>query len=266
MQPQLGQGRVPVARKGAFLDHELGPPAFRSIEGNQQEVQVDRQGIHGDHLNGQGADQGGQVFGRKAVVIHPGPPSMEVTLDAEAAPVFELPLNEGAGPDRLQAERVAREVQGVAVPVGRHVEPVPEGGQWILAVALDRFGEEGVRFGPFHLDRGHGDRGSRPTKEGVRAASALISHGIHRHVPNSPHTRVRSAELFEEAKPVSRWGEFARSAPSGRSAERRCSSTAERAPTSGTPTDSATSISAARGARSSSDTPIPWCRTASCGP
>ena len=123
-----------------------------------------------------GTDEHGQVLGGEVVVIDPGSPSVEMPFHPEGAPVLELPFDEGGRLLGLEAEAVAREVEDLSIAVGRHVEPVPEGGQWIRSVALSRFGDEGIGFRPVRRDRGHGGCGSRPTKEGFQRPSALISH------------------------------------------------------------------------------------------
>ena len=59
VQAQLGKGRITVAREGAMLNHEFRPPSLRPVKRDEQQVQVDRQGVHGDHLHGTGADDVG---------------------------------------------------------------------------------------------------------------------------------------------------------------------------------------------------------------
>ena len=42
VQPQLGQGGIPVTREGALLNHELGALPVGPVEGHEEQVQVDR--------------------------------------------------------------------------------------------------------------------------------------------------------------------------------------------------------------------------------
>ena len=171
-----------------MLDHEFRPPSLRPVKRDEQQVKVDRQGVHGDHLHGTGADDVGQVLRGEAVVIDPGSPSVEMAFDAKLAPVLEFALDVLGCGNGLKPEAVAGEVQGVASRVTGHVEAFPESGQRIRGIALGLL-RGSIGLGPIRR-RGRAWKARFSADKGrVRRPSWLISPFSSIHGPFPPHPR-----------------------------------------------------------------------------
>ena len=127
VQAQLAQSGIPVAGKGPRFNHEFGPPSLGPIKGNQQQVQVHSEGIHGHNLIGECTYYGGEVLCGLSVIGDPWTSAFEVCLHPKAAPVFEFSFDDFAGAFWLEAKGVPREIQGQAIAVWWNEEPLTKG-------------------------------------------------------------------------------------------------------------------------------------------
>ncbi len=153
METDLRFHRVAIGREGPGLDQDGGSFGRRPVEADHQQMQVRRERIHRHHFRRQCADALGQRIAHEGVVGHPGVAPLEVPLDAVLGPVVELFHQRRARGFRLQAERIAAEIQLLASFVLRNQELVAESAQRIGGVASlgvvggEQVGHVGMREG-----------------------------------------------------------------------------------------------------------------------
>jgi hypothetical protein len=136
VQRGLAAYRVAVRREGGVLDEDLEPVRGRPVEADHHQVQVDGQRVHDDDLGRQRTHQPRGRLAQQLVVRDPRPGGLTMSFDAEPRPVVELLAEPGAQRLRLQAERVAGEVRGLAGTVRRHVEALAQRRQVVGRVQL----------------------------------------------------------------------------------------------------------------------------------
>ncbi len=136
----LGLHGEVVGREGVPLDEHLVASRCRSVEAHHQEMQVDGERVHGDHLVLPAAHEGGERSGEEFVVRLPGEVAREVTLHPEGAPSVELGRDVVARRPREGTEGVADEVDAVG-----QLELVAQGGERVGGV--ERGGVEGDPIG-----------------------------------------------------------------------------------------------------------------------
>ncbi len=153
---QVARQRVTVGREEWAVGQDPASRADGTEERGQQEVDVRGQAEHQPDLRGSGADDPGHR--RTKGVVHREPRSVgrEPGVDPEARPGIELGLDRGADGPRLEAERLARVVDGrCPVGRGREQEPVAERGQRIGGVVGERLrlslGRRAAGVGSGHL-------------------------------------------------------------------------------------------------------------------
>ncbi len=111
MEPRLRGERVAVGRERALLDHDAVPALGRPVEGDQQEVQVDRQRIHHHHFVRPRAGQARDRRSEQLMVGQPWALALVVALDRAPAPGIQLRQHVLPRAPRHEAQRVPREVQ-----------------------------------------------------------------------------------------------------------------------------------------------------------
>jgi hypothetical protein len=134
VEAQLGDRGIAIRRKSGALDQKLETPRRRAVEADHQQVQVYRQAVHADDLVLARAGQQGQGCGEQFVIIPPRPRAAEMSLHGQALPGLELFAQIMLGVRRLQAERIAAQVDTLVVAVRRDVEAAAEFGQRIARV------------------------------------------------------------------------------------------------------------------------------------
>ncbi len=102
--------RVAVGGEGARFDEDAAARPARTVEARQHQVQVHRERVHGDDFARVRPGERRQPRGQVLVIRHPRPPRLLVPEHGEARPVVELGADDVAGGERLQAERVAAQV------------------------------------------------------------------------------------------------------------------------------------------------------------
>ena len=135
VKSHVRSGRVAIRRERLLFDQQRRARAGRPVEAREQQVQVDRQGVHRHHFVRLRADEPGDGRRHALVVARPRTPPAEMSLDAARAPVAQDFLDVVAGEQRLCAERVATQVnQLAAVVVVRQHEAVAPGLQFVAGV------------------------------------------------------------------------------------------------------------------------------------
>ena len=145
VEGDLGGHGVGVAREGPFLAEDLPPPALGTVERDQEQVQVRGEAVHGHHLLGLRAHDAGQAFAEELVVRIPGTACLEMAFDPVLRPILQFLLKDHGRPFRLQAKRVAGEVE--------HVPPFMLGEEEFpaeVAQGIGGIGFAGVGFGGLH--------------------------------------------------------------------------------------------------------------------
>ena len=95
---QLRLHGVLIAGEGTALHDDLAPPARRAEEADHHEVQVDGEGVGGDHLRGPRPYDTRQPLLQVAVVAEPAPlGALPPALHAAVTPAFQFLLQVRAG-------------------------------------------------------------------------------------------------------------------------------------------------------------------------
>ena len=106
---------VGVRGERAVLDDDAVADVRGSVERRQQQVQVDGEGVGGEHLARMRADESGHAVAGERVIVQPRLGSLGVAAHRQCRPVVEFGEHGVAGGARLQP-------QGVASHVGRQRE------------------------------------------------------------------------------------------------------------------------------------------------
>ena len=133
--------RVPVAREERAIGQDPAARPRRAEERREQQVEVDRQAVHQADLVRPGTDDPRHRRAERIVECEPWSAFGEPGTDPEARPGVELRLDGGPRGPWLQAERLARQVDGGRpVRVEREQEPIAHRGERIGRVARQRVG------------------------------------------------------------------------------------------------------------------------------
>ena len=229
-----------------MVDRDPEPLGRRPVQRRQQQVQVDAERVHHRHLARPGPDDPRER--RPQVVGGVEPARLPPALDRERRPLVDAAGDGVAGGERLQAERVAGEVD-----LGRQREPVARGGG--IAAVVHRRPKIQSRHGR-HASRdrlrpGH-RRCHRPAAR--RRQPGAVARGRHR---RRRQQRPRPHGAERAAHPRAR---RARRHPGQRRRRRGrwCGRSSSARPRCTAPTGSATPGSAIRRAASTAATP-PTC-------
>ena len=79
-------------------------------------MQIDGQGVHGDHLDFTGADELCERGGKRFVIVNPGTFGMVMAEDAQAPPIRQFLVYISGRRPWLQAQRMTAEVHDFAPP------------------------------------------------------------------------------------------------------------------------------------------------------
>ena len=135
VMPQLRLHGVPVRGERGRLDEDPGATAQGPEERRQQQVQVDRERVHGHDLVRSGAHEACGPLADDAVSLDPCGAAAEVALHALGGPRIELREDRVPCRTRLDAQGVAREVRRLrAVRGARDVEQLAQAGHGIAGV------------------------------------------------------------------------------------------------------------------------------------
>mmetsp|Transcript_54745 Transcript_54745/g.138710 ORF Transcript_54745/g.138710 Transcript_54745/m.138710 type:complete len:310 (+) Transcript_54745:674-1603(+) len=119
VEPDLRLEGEKVRAEGVRLVEDLRPRALRSVEGNQQQVQIHREAVHVGDLRRQRAHNRRRAIHDQLVDGQPlRLPPREVPVHAELGPTVELRIDVLTSLAGLQPEGVAYEVHAVVVQVG----------------------------------------------------------------------------------------------------------------------------------------------------
>ena len=118
-------------------------PALGVVEADEQQMQVHRQAIHGDHLMRLCTGQMGESVHKSIVVVDPWMLSMKMSFHPKTRPIVEFHLQCLCRRFGLKAEAVAREVHGILATVLGHMKLLAQCAQRVVAVEGARFFERG---------------------------------------------------------------------------------------------------------------------------
>ena len=125
MVQNLRLSHLIVRRKRMFLNQDFMPRFRGAIKRGQHQMQVHRQAIHHDDFVRFCSDQVGHRLGQTFVIRHPRVFRFEMSSHAQTLPLFQFCLHEPRCSFRLQAQRIANEINFlIAIFTGRNPELV----------------------------------------------------------------------------------------------------------------------------------------------
>ena len=92
VQTDLAAQGIAVAREGLRFAQQLSPGALGLVKADQQQVEVDREPIHGHHFVGVCACQMAEALDKPFVVVDPRMATLKVAFHPQRRPVFQLDL------------------------------------------------------------------------------------------------------------------------------------------------------------------------------
>jgi hypothetical protein len=104
------------------------------IEGKQQEVEVDREGIHYRDLFFQTTGDAGEGGPERDLIGHPGIPGVEVAADRQLLPVLQFLPDRRFHRPGLQSQGVSAEINDFFGAVVRYKKPGAKALQLVLPV------------------------------------------------------------------------------------------------------------------------------------
>jgi hypothetical protein len=125
---------VLVGRESARFHDDFEPLLRRAVKTNHEQVEIGRQRVHHYYLFLFCANKPGSLRQQKLVVWHPGHFPSKVTFDSVFPPVFHLMHQSFLHTLRLQAERVAAEVEHVFALVFWEKKPFSVNAERVVAV------------------------------------------------------------------------------------------------------------------------------------
>src|SRR4029077_5878870 len=139
--------------RGRGFDQQAPPLTRGAVEARKHQVQIHGERIHRHHFAQVRAREGAKPAAQVLVIRHPGPARLLVSLDGALRPLVELLVDELAGREWLQPERMAAQVhKRHAALVDRQREALAQAPQRIRAIARARLRERrGVRAAAHEL-------------------------------------------------------------------------------------------------------------------
>jgi hypothetical protein len=132
----LGCDRMAVRGEGPGLHEDARASPARPVEARQHQVQIHRQRVHGHDFAAASAGQLGQVRGEVLVVGHPRAARLLVAGNPQARPLVEFGVDQLAGAERQQAERMTAQVdERLATLVARQREARAQAAQRVGGIA-----------------------------------------------------------------------------------------------------------------------------------
>ena len=137
VMPDLRLHGVGVGGKRAVLHQDLVAIPRGTIERHENQVEVDREGVHHHDLAGMRPDQTRAALPEDLVVGIPGGLRLEMSSRRERLPVLQLLLHEGPDGARLEPEGVAAQIDDL-LPVGplRDEKALAQFGEGVFGVEL----------------------------------------------------------------------------------------------------------------------------------
>ena len=138
MHAQLRHCRVAVRRERVRLDDDLVAAGARPVKTGHEQVQVDRQRVHGNDLGRFRAGQLGESLRCPSMEGNPRPVRVEVAVNGIVGPVVQFLADELCGEFRLQAQRVAAQIDRlVPVSLARKIELVTKACERVSLVEIE---------------------------------------------------------------------------------------------------------------------------------
>src|SRR5918995_2213783 len=132
---EVGGDGMAIRGECASLDQYLVALPRRLEKTREHQMQIDRERAHGDNFARPGARHQLEAARELLVIVKPGTPGKLMAIHAELCPVIELLHHRVARSERLQAERVASEIdEWRSLAIARQGKALPQATQGVLGI------------------------------------------------------------------------------------------------------------------------------------